>query len=222
MGHWLHHMTRATQAFLHLDIPPWRGLAQDNVSLAPLDGGSHVGWSVYDATPQRKASSSVHLHSGPELGRNRPSGTGYDSGQGENPQFRSSTTAWRENRPGAPTRTDTARPSRGRGGYKTHIAGSQTPGRSPNFSPARHKGPECGVYHAATSTPSSGGRGSRAGNWHTADTVNNSSTSHGKRKPSPRLTDRTARRRVMSTRHYLSSSTSSTPTRPLLPVGRTA
>ena len=55
VGRWLRLTTRATQAFLRLDVPPRRGLAQENVTLAPLDGDSREGWSTVCHHPSTSA-----------------------------------------------------------------------------------------------------------------------------------------------------------------------
>ena len=126
---------------------------------------------------------------------------GIGAQRGERPQVKSSSAAWRDNRPGTSSRTEAARPSRGRGGNNAR-------------SPPHHEGPERGGHPPATSSPSGGNRSSRPGKTTTADVLSESSTSRGKRKPSSRSSDQAARRRVTSSRKSSSSSSSSTPGRP--------
>ena len=116
-----------------------------------------------------------------------------------------------ETKSGTSRREDPTIPSKGRGGLMPHASG-KTPARD------TCQAPEGGFSRQAchaTLTPNGGGRSSHPGNVHTPEKAADSSASHGKRKASPRSTNRAARRRIMTARHNLSlPMTSATPTRP--------
>ena len=165
VAQWLRLTTCATQAIMGLDIPPRRGLTQEVVSKAFRDSGSRVGWSLGEAATGRTASSSATRY---ETDRRnvQPNATGRGRGRGAIPQFRSSSSTWREVRPGTATRAETSGPSRGRGGPAPYPAG-RTPSR------VGYSGPE-GAY--AAPTPSGSAGSSRQGNSRDTGTGSHTST----------------------------------------------
>ena len=187
VARWLRLTTCATQAIMGLDIPPRRGLTQEVVSKAICDRASRVGWSLGEAAAGRTASSSATRY---ETDRRtvQPNVAGRGRGRGTVPLFRSSSSTWREVRPGLTTRAENSGPSKGRGR-------------------GRYSAPE-GAY--ATPIPSGSTGSSRQGISHARGTGSDTS----KRKSSPRSTERAARKRREATRRESSScSTTATPAR---------
>ena len=138
VGRWLRLTSRATQALMGLDVAPRKGTFQANVSAAPLDGGSRIGWTI----------------------RSAPSATP---------------------------------PSRATRRKESELGGPQ--------------------QRAATSTSSRGGSGSQHGTPAASGRTSDSPSPCGKRKPSPRTSEKASRRRRSASTNA-SSSSSVAPPRP--------